>query len=135
MSLALADTSAWILAVQRKEPGVLARIKESAARGELAVCPIVLLEWLAGRGKGEDPAAIRSRFTVLKMLPCTDAVWRRAQDLAAQARTRGHTVGAADALVAAHAMEAGAVLLHADRDFERLAPWSGLLQESLLRSR
>lgn len=128
----LVDTSAWILAVHRKEPRARQRLKEVVAEATAATCPMVLLEILVGRLRGEAPSATRSRFSALNWLPCTQEVWDRAWALASEARSRGHTLPGAGALIAAHALSAGAVLLHADSDFVRIAKWSGLEQESLL---
>jgi predicted nucleic acid-binding protein len=128
----LVDTSAWILAVHRKDPRARQRLKEVVADTSATTCPMVLLEMLVGRQRGEDPSATRSRFSALNWLPCTDEVWDKAFALASEARSRGHTLPGADALVAAHAISAGAVLLHADSDFVGIAEWSGLEEESLL---
>lgn len=128
----LVDTSAWILAVFRRDRRAQDRLHELVATGRAAICPIVLLEWLAGRGDDETAAGIRRRLAAVPSLTCSDAVWRRAFNLAAEARRRGQTVPAPDSLVAAHAIEAGVTLLHADTDFVRIAAWSGLRQESLL---
>ncbi|MFZ5467910.1 MAG: PIN domain-containing protein [Myxococcota bacterium] len=128
----LVDTSAWILAVHRNDAHAKSRLVEVISAGSAAICPLVVLELLAGRSRGEDPEAIRARFLSLDELECTRAVWEQAQRLASEARGRGHTLPAADALVAAHALVADALLLHADSDFPRVSAWSGLKQESLL---
>ncbi|MBI3185638.1 MAG: PIN domain-containing protein [Myxococcales bacterium] len=132
MRLMLVDTSAWVLALQRKDSRAKERLIEVITSGEAAICPIVVLELLAGRARGEDPQALRARLSVLAQLECSRETWERAQRLASEARSRGQTLPAPDALVAAHALEAVASLLHADSDFTRIAPWSGLEQESLL---
>lgn len=134
MSLVLVDTSAWILAVHRRDRRAKEQLKEVVLAGNGAACPIVLVELLAGRSQGEVPEAVRHRFAALTMLDCSAEVWERAYALAAEARSLGQTLPATDALVAAHALVADATLLHADSDFTRIAEWSGLRQESLLGS-
>jgi predicted nucleic acid-binding protein len=119
----LVDTSAWVLALHRRDPAAKRRLKDVVAAGAAATCPMVMLELLAGRSKGDEPAAMRRRLSVLVWLGCTDEVWERAYRLTSEARSRGHTLPGADALIAAHALVADATLLHADSDFVRVAAW------------
>lgn len=134
MAKVLVDTSAWVMALHRKRFVARQRVKEVVADGTAATCPIVLLEMLVGRARGEDPKVMRERLSVLNWLSCTDEVWESAYRLGSEARARGHTLPVADVLVAAHALTSGAVVLHADSDYVRIAAWSGLKQESLLDS-
>jgi len=129
----LVDTSAWVLALYRRDARAKQRLKEVVAAGVAASCPMVMLEMLVGRAQREDPEAMRRRLSALNWLACTDAVWERAHGLASEARARGYALPGADALIAAHALAASATLLHADSDFVRIAKWSGLKHECLLR--
>jgi predicted nucleic acid-binding protein len=120
-----------VLALHRRDARARQRLKEVVAAGVAVSCPMVMLEMLVGRAQREDPEAMRRRLSVLDLLACTDEVWQRAYALASEARSRGYALPGADALIAAHALVADATLLHADSDFVRIAPWSGMKHESL----
>jgi predicted nucleic acid-binding protein len=128
----LVDTSAWVLALHRNEPAAKRRVTDVVAAGVAVSCPMVLLEMLAGRSKGDSSEAMRRRLSALDWLACSGEVWERAYSLTSEARSRGYALPGADALIAAHALVAKATLLHADSDFVRIARWAGLEQECLL---
>ena len=125
---ALIDTSVWVRAVHQKDASARMHLERAVAAGRAAICPIVLAECLAGRTRTSSAEAIRERLTALPMLACDDRVWEKCYWLVGESRARGQTLSATDGLVAAHALVAGAEVLHDDGDFERIAHWAGLRQ-------
>lgn len=97
-------------------------------RIELAITEIVLMEVLAG-GRGETQAAKLgdqlTSFTMLRLDP-----FQGFEDAAAiyrAARRRGITIRKmTDCLIAVPVIKAGASLLHADADFDRIAQFAPL---------
>lgn len=123
------DTSA-LLALFDDEPGadrVEALLRNSAEVSCLA-CFISLMEVLYRVWKDEGEAAGREAYALCLTLPITwvhesPALLERAAQVKAT-----HALSLADAWIAATALEAEAVLVHKDPEFEKLA---GLREERL----
>lgn len=94
-------------------------------RGPIAVTEIVVMEMLAG---ARDPAKTEwflRGFAMLRLQGLAD--FERAARLYRLCREAGETVRKlTDCLVAVPTIRAGATLLHADEDFEKLARHSPL---------
>lgn len=126
-SLYLLDTSA-ILTLIEDEPGA-DRVDELLRTGE------VLLPFMAGletfyislREAGEDEA--ERRLFLLRQLPVRwlNTVGEPVLVTAGRIKAR-HRISLADSLIAAFAVEAGAILVHKDPEYEAL---SDLRQEQL----
>ena len=126
-SLYLLDTSA-ILTLIEDEPGA-DRVDELLRTGE------VLLPFMAGletfyislREAGEDEA--ERRLFLLRQLPVRwlNTVGEPVLVTAGRIKAR-HRISLADSLIAAFAIEAGAILVHKDPEYEAL---SDLRQEQL----
>lgn len=126
-NLYLLDTSA-ILTLIEDEPGA-DRVDELLRTGE------VLLPFMAGletfyislREAGEDEA--ERRLFLLRQLPVRwlNTVGEPVLVTAGRIKAR-HRISLADSLIAAFAVEAGAILVHKDPEFEAL---SDLRQEQL----
>ena len=101
---------------------------------ELAITEVVLMEVLAG-GRGEARAARLgdqlTSFAMLRLVP-----FQGYEDAAAiyrAARRQGLTIRKmTDCLIAVPVIEAGASLLHADADFDRIAQVAPLRIEPVL---
>lgn len=118
------DTSAWLEFFGQSESPVdhtLARHLEGGE--ELAVTEVVVMEVLAGARSPHYLRELRSTLLAFPVLPLTGlAAYEAAAELYRACRTAGETIrGMTDCLVAVPAIEAGAPVLHADQDFEKLA--------------
>jgi predicted nucleic acid-binding protein len=130
----VADTSAWVEYFRRTGSSVDRRLTEllTTRPDDVAVTEIVVGEMLAG-ATGKETLSLRASllsFQVLPLLGMRDFLLAAA--LLRRCRDRGEPVRRlADCLVAVPALRAGATLLHADRDFERLARHTPLRLEPL----
>lgn len=98
------------------------------------VCDRVVLELtrLAPNERGAQEVA--ERLAAFGAVPMPAGLWARARatQLALAANGDHRRVPPADLLLAAAAEEAGVVLVHYDRDYERIAAVGGLRQEWLV---
>jgi predicted nucleic acid-binding protein len=123
--LYLIDTSAH---ARVGHPAIRAVIAGLIVDRAAATCVTVDLE--AGYS-GRDPADVRTigerRRGLYVVLPISEAIADRARDVQLRMAARGHhrAAGVIDLLTAAVAEHHGAVLLHYDADFERIAATTG----------
>ncbi len=126
------DTSAWVEFLRRTESPVHLRLRELiTARARLAVTEVVVAELLAGAGSRGALETLRARLLAFPVLPLGGlAGFEAAVDVYRACRSGGEPVRSlSDCLVAAAAIEAGARLLHADRDFDVIERHTPLLLE------
>lgn len=119
----LVDSSAWIdsaRAVPSDATRFLAARDES---DEFATAGVIVQEVLQGVGSEKDFEAWRERFWGMLIIePRELSTYELAAQLFRRARARGLTVRSPnDCLIAALALEHGALLVHNDRDFLALA--------------
>jgi len=118
------DSSAWIEFFRKTESSVhlgLRRLIEDDVA--LAVTEVVVMEVLAGALSSADRASLRARLLALPVLPLRGlSGYEAAAELFRSCRRAGEQIRKmTDCLVAVPTIEAGATLLHADRDFDALA--------------
>ena len=89
-----------------------------------------MLELLSGARTDLEFARLRNRLLALHLLPTEEADWVQAARLGFSMRRVGITFAHADALLSALAMKHDAILLHADRHFDRVAQLMPLQVES-----
>jgi predicted nucleic acid-binding protein len=121
----LIDTSA---AARWPKPAVAARLDRLAIAGELAICAVTALELGFSARSGDDHQRLIHQLAhAYSWVPAEDRSARRALqvqgDLARQGQHR--TVRLPDLLVAAIAEQSNLVVLHYDRDFDRVAAATG----------
>ncbi|MGE5346099.1 MAG: PIN domain-containing protein [Acidithiobacillales bacterium] len=122
----LVDTSVWIEVFRRSRPLDLESV---VPFDEVATCLPVMHEVLQGF---REERAFRIAREALFALPLVESplgadLFEEAVRLYRDARRRGLTVrSGVDCLIAACALRSGLVVLHRDRDFEKLAEVSGL---------
>lgn len=106
-----------------RHPRVRARLEPILEAGAAATCAIVDLEILYSVRNAREHARTRRRRTLAyHRLEMTEAMFRRAIDIQGLLALRGHHgVPIPDLVIAAVAEQAGAVLLHYDADFDRIA--------------
>ncbi len=91
--------------------------------GEAATCTMIDLEVLYSARNHADHELIRKRRALAyHSVPITDLVLRRAIEVQGElARSGHHRVPIPDLVIAATAEAAGLILLHYDRDYDRIA--------------
>jgi predicted nucleic acid-binding protein len=121
----LIDTSA---VARWPKPKVAARLDRLALAGELAICAITALELGFSARSGDDHQRLVHQVGhVYAWVPTEDRSARRALQVQGELARRGQhrTVRLPDLLVAAVAEQSDLVVLHYDRDFDRVAAVTG----------
>jgi len=127
----LVDTSAWVEALRKDgDPDVATQVSAALEDGHAVTCRMVLLELWNGTGSDRDRRAVQMLEDTLDVLDIDDATWREAAALAQTCRAAGHTIPAADLLIAACAAQRGAVVLHRDAHFDTIVRLVGAGQAS-----
>ncbi len=121
----LVDTSVWIDFLAARATRAVAYFQEQLGqRQPFALTELIYLEVLQGV---REPEAVRKVSAYLQrqffLAPCHGLrTYEAAAELYRRCRAAGVTVRSTiDCLVAQTAVEYGAVLLHCDRDYERIA--------------
>jgi len=124
----LVDSSVWIARLRGGPPGVVQKLNAAAAREELLIGDLILLEVLQGARDEIHAARIEADLRQFPVVPLLDP------DLAVNAaanyrllRGLGITVRkTVDLVIGTFCIEHGHVLLHDDRDFDPMARYLGL---------
>ncbi len=120
----LVDSSVWIDWLRGADTDAVRFVQEREAREELAITQMIYLEVLQGVSSDRQLAATRRVLGAQTMLLPLDSLgtFETSAALYRRARQRGLTIRkSTDCLIAAMALENGAVLVHNDRDFLSLA--------------
>jgi len=126
------DTSAWVELLRRTESPACRTLRRLLVEGaELAVTEVVVAEVMMGARSADDARRLRSGLLRLPVLSLGGlAGFEAAAGLFLSCRRAGDMLrGLLDCLVAVPVIQAGATLLHADRDFEKLARHAPLVLE------
>lgn len=119
--MVLVDSSAWIHWLRPDGDQVIcARVDALLRAGDAAWCAMICLELWNGAGGEQEKKILRDFTKVLPDLPITNEVWALSRALARAARAAGASVPATDLVIAACARHHGALLEHADSDFDLL---------------
>jgi predicted nucleic acid-binding protein len=128
------DTSAWLELLRATGSPVHRRLQRALRESEeVGVTEVVVAERLAGARDERRAEELRSTLLGFTLLPLDGLdAFERAAALFRACRAAGETLrGISDCLVAVPAITAGAPVLHADRDFGKLARHSPLEVVSL----
>lgn len=129
--LYLVDTSVWLFALRKNPiPPIRSRIDVLLKEDVVITTGIIKLEILAGTRTPKEYKRLESRFDALGQVETGDDLWRHACEYGFQLRRKGLTVPSTDVLIAACALQAEAVLLHADTHFDIMAKSLGFRVES-----
>jgi predicted nucleic acid-binding protein len=134
-SVYLVDTSIWI-GLQRGELSdtLSDRLLSLLAAELIATNNVVRTEMLVGCRTEPEYNVNGERFSGLVELRLNHSVWEGTAALGFSLRRRGVTVALPDLLIAASALEHDAVVVHADKDFDKIAAHSDLRVESYAES-
>ena len=121
----LADTSAWTN--RHKSEPVEQEFNALLVAGDIATCPMVVMELLWTSRSAQDFQELRNDLAALPQVSIGEAVWARAvevwHELALESRQR--QVKIPDLLVASAAELAGIGVCHYDADFDAIAKITG----------
>ena len=130
----LIDTSAWLLALTPTFlPAVKERIDHLLKEDVVIITGMVKLELLGGTKTKSEFQRLKARLDALDTVETDMQLWVRAYELAFNLRRRGVTIPYTDILIAACALHANAVVLHADAHFDLISKHFELKVESLIQ--
>ena len=129
--LYLVDSSIWIHFARRRLPeDVVRRVFELMDGDLVASNQVVRTEVLVGSRDAAHYARNEAEFDGFVDLPITRSTWDAAAALGFSMLRRGVSASLPDLMIAASAREHSAVVLHADKGFDRIADGAALLVES-----
>jgi predicted nucleic acid-binding protein len=129
--LILVDTSAWVEFLRDTGSSVCQRV-DDLLDGEMATCHPIRMEILAGARDEQHLNDLRRLLARASLLPTRATDYEQAAALFRICRRGGETVRKLiDCLIAATAIRLGAIVLHADSDFDVLARHAGLQIDAL----
>jgi predicted nucleic acid-binding protein len=130
--ITLIDTSLWIDFTRTHSPRSLKQfIAPYILHPAAHLAEPVTFEVLR-HATPEENRQLTRQFQTLPLLTTPADIWSRAADLGRECRSKGHTVGALDLLIAGLALSHRAVVITFDEDFQKIAAASDL-QVKLLR--
>ena len=130
----LVDTSVWIFALRKDfVPPIKERIGELLKDHVVLINGMIKLEILGGVKTKKEFERLKTRLDSLYEVAINSMVWQIAYKIAFELRRKGITVPYTDILIAACALKSGAVLIHADRHFDLMAPHIRLDVESYVQ--
>ena len=117
-SSVLPDTCAWIDFFRGVDTPLSKRLEEALLAGSVVTCGVVQYELLQGIRKTGEEKLILSAFQAVPFLEMSQSLWREAGRLAAQLRSKGHTLPLSDILIATLAKKHTAAILTVDKHFD-----------------
>jgi predicted nucleic acid-binding protein len=127
----LVDTSVWIFALRRDPvPEIKNRIDSLLREDTVLTTGMIKLEILAGARTEKEYRRLKSRFEALERIETDDELWRNSCEHGFKLRRKGLTIPSTDVLIATCALQAGAILVHADAHFDLMVKPLGLRSES-----
>ncbi len=126
----LVDTSVWIEVLKDKTGKTIKLFRDRVGTEIVVFCRYIQLELLQGASNELEWNRLDEYLASQYYLEATVDTWRNAARLYFDLRKSGITVRSPiDCCIASIAMEAQALLLHRDRDFEKIAKISPLDNE------
>jgi predicted nucleic acid-binding protein len=126
----LVDTSVWIEIFRDKTGQVVKSFQEKISSDHYALSRFNQLELLQGAKNEKEWDLLNDYLTTQYYLETTDSTWQQAGRIYFELRRKGVTINSPiDCCIAQIALERGAVLLHRDKDFEKIARIRPLDQE------
>ena len=117
-SSVLPDTCAWIDFFRGVDTPLSNGLEQALLAGSVVTCGVVQYELLQGIRKPGEEEMILSAFQAVPFLEMTQSLWSEAGRLAAQLRSKGHTLPLSDILIATLAKKHSAAILTVDKHFD-----------------
>jgi len=128
----LVDTSVWVLVLRDKTGAAVRAFRERVGSKAAVLSRFNQLELLQGAKDAKEWQLLDDYLDTQIYLEASSDTWREAAGIYFDLRRGGITVGSPiDCCIAQVAMENGALLLHCDQDFTRIAKVRKLNQEYL----
>ena len=126
----LVDTSVWIEIFRDNAGKVVEAFKERAGSESCVISRINQLELLQGARDEKEWRLLADYLTTQYYLEADNNTWQEAARIYFELRRKGVTINSPiDCCIAQIAMEHGAILLHRDKDFEKISRIRPLIQE------
>ena len=126
----LVDTSVWIHVLRDRDGKILQAFRERTGSEIIVFSRFVQLELLQGAKDEFEWRRLDEYLESQYYLEAAQDTWRRAARIYFELRRSGVTINSPIACcIASLAMEAQALLLHRDRDFEKISEIRALLNE------
>lgn len=111
-------------------PPLAERVAQLVLDNQAVTTLPVIFEILRGARTLKEADTLKLRLSSLHVIPYLEPDWNAAAEWGARMARKGHTAKSMDLLIAYKALQHGLTLLHADRDFDRMAKVSPLRVES-----
>ncbi len=126
----LVDTSVWVEVLRDREGRIVQAFKERVGKEMYVLSRFTQLELLQGARNEWEWGQLDEYLATQYYLEASESSWREAARIYFELRRKGITLGSPiDCCIAQIAIESGLVLLHLDKDFERIARVRPLLAE------
>ena len=126
----LVDTSVWIEVLRDKTGHVVKAFQQRAHSENYFLSRFNQLELLQGAKNEKEWELLDEYLTTQYYLEASDITWQQAGRIYFELRRKGFTINSPiDCCIAQIALEYGAVLLHRDKDFEKISRIRQLEQE------
>ncbi|MBW1724186.1 MAG: PIN domain-containing protein [Deltaproteobacteria bacterium] len=126
----LVDTSVWIHVLRDKSGRTVQAFHKKTASETIVFSHFIQLELLQGAKDDFEWRRLDEYLASQYYLEANEGIWRHAARIYFELRRSGVTISSPiDCCIACIAMEAQALLLHRDHDFERIAEIRPLLNE------
>ena len=126
----IVDTSVWINVLKDKTGKIVKAFRKKTGADIILFSRFVQIELLQGAKNEFEFRRLDEYLATQYYLEATEQTWRQAARIYFDLRRSGITIRSTiDCCIACIAIEAQAVLLHQDRDFEKIAKISPLEQE------
>jgi predicted nucleic acid-binding protein len=126
----LVDTSVWIEVLKDKSGNTVSAFRTRTGNDVIVFCRFIQLELLQGAKNELEWKRLDEYLATQYYLETAEVTWRNAARLFFDLRKSGITVRSPiDCCIACIAMEARTLVLHCDRDFEKIAKIAPLEHE------
>ena len=126
----LVDTSVWIEVLRDKNGSVVNTFRDRTDGEIIVLCRFIQLELLQGAKNEAEWDSLDKYLSTQYYLEAAENTWRNAAKIYFDLRRSGVTIRSPiDCCIACIAMESNALLLHQDRDYEKISNISPLESE------
>ena len=126
----LVDTSVWIEVLRDRQGALVDSFRHRVDSEICVLCRFSQLELLQGVKNESEWKKLDKYLSSQYYLEASETTWREAARIYFELRRKGITINSPiDCCIAQIAIESGALLLHRDQDFEKIAEIRPLLSE------